>query len=130
MLQKKNVQKFVKDVRKDMMKYLYPGTGYNWNPKGKRKNLRESSTLAKVKKFHKAFYRPENLVLIITGKIKRKLLFKKLNEIEESILKKRLKCPIKPFHNPWHKPLKKPDIKKTILKKMTFFSKNETKGWN
>ena len=120
----------MKDVRRDWMKYLYPGTGYDWYPKGKRKNLRKSTTLAKVKKFHKAFYRPENVVIIITGKIKRKLLFNKLNEIEESILRKRRKCPIKPFYNPWHKPLKKPDIKKTILKKMTFFSKSETKGWN
>ena len=120
----------MKDVRRDWMKYLYPGTGYDWYPKGKRKNLRKSTTLAKVKKFHKAFYRPENVVIIITGKIKRKLLFKKLNEIEESILRKRRKCPIKPFYNPWHKPLKKLDIKKTILKKRTLISKSEAKGWN
>ena len=111
-----------------MMKYLYPNTGYDRNPYGKPSNLRKLTTLEKIKKFHKTFYRPENMVIKITGKIELKNLFTKLKGTEDTILKKRLGSPMTPFTNPWIKPLKKLNLQKDMIKKKIFSSKNESTG--
>jgi predicted Zn-dependent peptidase len=53
------------------------------------KNLRESTTNEKVINYHKSFYRPENLTLIITGIVKPEQVFKALEGIQKKILSKK-----------------------------------------
>lgn len=50
--------------------------------------MRESTDNEKVRKYHKDFYRPENLCVIITGQVKHADVFKALQPIEEKILAK------------------------------------------
>lgn len=53
---------------------------------GALKNLRESTTNEKVKKYHKDFYKPENLCIIIAGQVKHAEVFKSLQPVEEKIM--------------------------------------------
>lgn len=51
------------------------------------KNLR-SLTNEKVKQYHKDFYRPDNLCLVISGKITPEDVFKHLEPMEKKIVSK------------------------------------------
>lgn len=65
----------------------------NWSlfETGALVNLRESTSNEKVRNYHKEYYRPENLTIIITGQVKHLEVFKALQEIEEKILSKVIK---------------------------------------
>ncbi len=62
------------------------------------KNLRESTTNEKVINYHKAYYRPENLALIITGIIKPEQVFKALEGVQNKIKSKGL---LPDYSRPW-----------------------------
>ena len=51
-------------------------------------NLRTSTSNEKVRDYHKEFYRPENLCLVITGQVDHEAVFKVLEPFEEKIEKK------------------------------------------
>lgn len=55
---------------------------------GALKNLRESTSNEKVRKYHKEFYRPENLTVLITGQVKHADVFKAVQPIEQKIISK------------------------------------------
>lgn len=82
---------------------LYPGKcGYSSETGGIMKNLRESTSNQKVRNYHKQFYRPENLKIIITGKVKPEEVFGALEKLEHKILSKGLR---EPFRRPWEAPV-------------------------
>ncbi len=51
-------------------------------------NLRDSTSNKKVRDYHRDFYRPDNLCLVITGQVDPEAVFKVLAPFEEKILKK------------------------------------------
>ena len=58
-------------VHLEMLRAMYPGhCGYKSETGGIMKNLRESTSHAKVVQYHRDFYRPENLGLVITGQVR------------------------------------------------------------
>lgn len=72
-----------------MARALYPGKcGYSSETGGIMKNLRESTSNTKVRNYHKEFYRPENLKVIITGQVKPNEVFKALEKLEDKIVSK------------------------------------------
>lgn len=72
-----------------MARALYPGKcGYSSETGGIMKNLRESTTNTKVKNYHREFYRPENLKVIITGQVKHDDVFRALEKLENKIVSK------------------------------------------
>lgn len=72
-----------------MARALYPGKcGYSSETGGIMKNLRESTNNNKVRNYHKDFYRPENLKVIITGQVKPRDVFRALEKLEDKILSK------------------------------------------
>ncbi|XP_065172046.1 uncharacterized protein C05D11.1-like, partial [Atheta coriaria] len=86
-----------------MARKIYPGEcGYSSETGGIMKNLRESCSNTKVRNYHKEFYRPENLKLIITGQIKPEEVFQALEKLEDKIL---AKGPRGEFIRPWQKPV-------------------------
>ncbi|KAL0273768.1 UNVERIFIED_CONTAM: hypothetical protein PYX00_006371 [Menopon gallinae] len=90
-------------VHKKMTTLLYPGKcGYSVSTGGKLQNFRESTTNEKVKNFHKEFYRPDNLTLIITGQVNDTDVFKALKPVEDKILSKGA---LPPFQRPWQSPV-------------------------
>lgn len=55
---------------------------------GALKNLRESTNNKKVRQYHKEFYRPENLTLLIVGQVKHIDVFRALLPLEQKIMSK------------------------------------------
>ncbi|XP_039278670.1 uncharacterized protein C05D11.1 [Nilaparvata lugens] len=87
----------------EVLDKAYPGVcGYKANIGGDCKNLRESTTNEKVRAFHKQFYRPENLTLIICGQVKAEDVFKSLEAFEKKV---ESKGPRGPFTRPWQSPV-------------------------
>ncbi|XP_046995924.1 uncharacterized protein C05D11.1-like isoform X1 [Schistocerca americana] len=86
-----------------MVRGVYPGVcGYKSETGGIMKNLRESTDNTKVRNYHKQFYRPENLTLIITGQVKPEDVFEALVPLEEKIVSKGNRAP---FTRPWQSPV-------------------------
>uniref|UniRef100_A0A182P602 Peptidase M16C associated domain-containing protein n=1 Tax=Anopheles epiroticus TaxID=199890 RepID=A0A182P602_9DIPT len=85
-------------VNLEMLRAVYPNSGYSAETGGIMSNLRTSTTNEKVRAYHAAFYRPDNLYVIITGQIKPDDIFKALEPIEEKIVSKGL---LPPFERPW-----------------------------
>ncbi|GLH01355.1 Presequence protease, mitochondrial [Gryllus bimaculatus] len=86
-----------------MIRAVYPGhCGYKSETGGIMKNLRESTNNEKVRQYHREFYRPENLTLIITGQVKHDDVFRALAPVEDKITSKGGQGP---FSRPWQSPV-------------------------
>ena len=85
---------------------IYPGdSGYYALTGGQLENMRNSTTIEKVRKYHKRFYRPENLILTITGRIEEDQLFEAIRRIEEKIISKRAVEEKEEYERPWSQEL-------------------------
>uniref|UniRef100_A0A1S4GM16 Uncharacterized protein n=1 Tax=Anopheles gambiae TaxID=7165 RepID=A0A1S4GM16_ANOGA len=89
-------------VNLELLRAVYPNSGYSAETGGILSNLRTSTTNEKVRAYHAAFYRPDNLHVIITGQIKPDDIFKALEPIEEKIVSKGA---LPPFERPWQTPV-------------------------
>jgi len=108
---------------------VYPGnSGYAAETGGYLANLRNSTNITKVRAYHKEFYRPENIVLTITGKIEEQELFRTLRSTEEKILRKRALAPLPPYVRPWQSDIAKisPNAEQSLT--IEFPSDDETIG--
>ncbi|XP_050536251.1 uncharacterized protein C05D11.1-like [Daktulosphaira vitifoliae] len=85
-----------------LIKKLYPGKcGYKSVQGGLMKNLRESTTIEKIRKYHHEYYRPENLLLFITGKVDHSSFFNSLEPVIQKILSKGCRGEyVKPWQSP------------------------------
>ncbi|CAG0915932.1 unnamed protein product [Notodromas monacha] len=110
-------------VHHAMKTHMYPGkTGYNVCSGGSLKNLRESCNNVKVKAFHRAFYRPENVWLIVTGHVTAVEVMDAIEPIERKLVKK----VNDPFVRPWSSNVE--DLKKTSDVKVLFPANEEDFG--
>lgn len=97
-------------------KAMYPGRcGYKSETGGRLKNLRESTTNEKIREYHSQFYRPENLCIIIIGKINASDVFKALAPLEERIIQK---GPLPEFVQPWKSPV--PPLNESVEKTVPY----------
>ncbi|BFZ06020.1 hypothetical protein BsWGS_09058 [Bradybaena similaris] len=111
-------------TQRALLRALYPGDcGYRYETGGIMKNLRESTTHEKVKKYHKEFYRPENLCIIICGMVKAEQVFKVLDPVERKIISK---GPRSDFIRPWQTPV--PPLKKTVRETVLYPSEDDEYG--
>jgi len=99
--------KYATSSSRALKEVLYPGnSGYYAQTGGNLLNLRNSTNIDKVRAYHSKFYRPENLLLTITGRIDEEQLFKTVRTIEEKILRKRKVVPAPAYQRPWQSALK------------------------
>jgi len=97
-------------VNRELLRAIYPpGCGYRCETGGIMKNLRESTTNEKVINYHKSFYRPDNLALIITGVVKPEDVFKSLEVVQEKI---KSKGALPEYKRPWQSPV--PDFTSSV----------------
>ncbi|XP_073987977.1 uncharacterized protein C05D11.1-like [Rhodnius prolixus] len=90
-------------VTSELNKIMYPGhCGYKSRTGGVMKNLRESTNNEKVRAYHKQYYRPENLCVIVVGHVKPDQVLKALLPVEETIISK---GPRDEFVRPWQTPV-------------------------
>ena len=93
-----------------MLRAMYPGhCGYKSETGGIMANLRESTTNKKVQDYHREFYRPENLGLIITGQVEAEQVFAAIENIEAACIKNG-----EPFLRPWEGEVPKLEIGKEV----------------
>ena len=66
---------------------------------GRLKALRESTTIEKVRAYHKKYYRPDNTYITITGGIDPAMIFAALDPVERKLMEKMADSPDleKPF---------------------------------
>lgn len=91
----------------ELLRNSYPGHGYSMETGGILKNIRESLTIEKIRKYHSQYYRAENLAVIIAGKVSIEEIEKAIAPIEEKILAMKEKR--ETYKKPWQelvKPLK------------------------
>lgn len=82
-----------------LLRSIYPDCGYSAETGGLMENLRTSTDNKKVRAYHAAFYRPENLTIIITGQVDKERVFACLAQFEEErILPKGERGP---YERPW-----------------------------
>lgn len=82
-----------------MLRLMYPEpSGYRSETGGIMKNLRESTNNEEIRKYHAEFYRPENLCIIVAGRVELRDLLSALLPFEERILSKGERSP---FVRPW-----------------------------
>ena len=96
--------------------------GYTWETGGMMKNLRTSCSNEKVRAYHKKFYRPENLDIIISGQIELEAVFKAVLPIEERVKE----VYYGKYEKPWTKEFKMFDS--SITEEVEFPAKDEDNG--
>ncbi|KAG0191477.1 hypothetical protein DFQ28_011725 [Apophysomyces sp. BC1034] len=91
-----------------------------------------SAFLTKVRSYHKAYYRPDNLCLIITGKVDHQGLMEALGPIEQNIISK---GPLPEMQRPWIDTGDFPNMDKNTEETVLFPDEDESMGtvlivWN
>ncbi|KAG2229893.1 Metalloenzyme, LuxS/M16 peptidase-like protein [Thamnidium elegans] len=115
-----------------MKRLIYPEScGYRSETGGLMERLRELS-VDKIRDYHQSYYRPDNLCLIITGKVDKDELLKALEPVEESIIKK---GPLPEMQRPWVSTGDFPDLQQDITETVLFADEDESMGsvllaWN
>lgn len=106
-----------------LLRAIYPNCGYSSETGGIMKNLRESTTIEKVRAYHNEFYRAENLTIIITGQVKPEDVFEVLKPFEEKIIKKGSRGK---YNKPWQTPVA--PLKESQTLKLVYPSDEEDCG--
>ncbi|CAH1271971.1 Hypp4744 [Branchiostoma lanceolatum] len=108
----------------EMLRSMYPGhCGYKSETGGMLENLRTSTSHKKVVDYHKSFYRPENLYLVITGQVKASDVFQVLEPFEKKILSK---GSLPPYKRPWQNPI--PPLPASVTHTVQYPSDDEANG--
>ncbi|XP_063960885.1 uncharacterized protein C05D11.1-like [Lytechinus pictus] len=107
-----------------MLRKMYPGhCGYKSETGGIMANLRDSTSNEKVRNYHRDFYRPENLCLIITGKVAPEEVFKALEPFEQKI---KAKGALPSHVRPWQSPV--PPLPEKVVETVKYPSDDESNG--
>jgi Zn-dependent M16 (insulinase) family peptidase len=93
-----------------MLEELYSGTGYMYNTGGRVENLR-SLCIDDVRAYHKKYYNPKNMLIIVSGNMNPDDIMKSIQPIEEKLMSLCI-----PYENPmaWSSPI--PPLKTSITK--------------
>ncbi len=76
-----------------------------------------------MRKYHKTYYRPDNLCIIITGQVDVQKVFATLRPVEEKILRKGA---LPPMQRPWTSPV--PPFVKSVDQEIEFPAEDDTTG--
>ncbi|KAI8341775.1 Metalloenzyme, LuxS/M16 peptidase-like protein [Chlamydoabsidia padenii] len=115
-----------------MKRIMYPeNCGYRSETGGLMECLREL-TVEKIRNYHQSYYRPDNLCLIITGKVDESELMKALEPIEANIISK---GPLPEMERPWFKTGVFPNLAGNVEETVLFPDEDESMGsvllaWN
>lgn len=102
---------------------VFGGTGYASETGGLLSELR-LLTNARVREYHKAYYRPDNLCLIVTGSIDEDALFRTLSLFETSRILPKGQLP--QMMRPWSSAL--PDFTASVTQEVKFPTEDEETG--
>ncbi|KAF9435543.1 hypothetical protein BGZ76_006085 [Entomortierella beljakovae] len=104
---------------------MYPdNSGYRYETGGIMSNLR-SLNAEKIRQYHRDYYRPDNLCLVISGRVDQKKLLEALGPVEERIISK---GPLPPMKRPWVDSPQAPVLSESSSHTVTFPSEDEDMG--
>ncbi|KAI1310239.1 hypothetical protein EDD11_003855 [Mortierella claussenii] len=113
----------IMDLRRQRI--MYPeSSGYRYETGGLMSNLRLLKA-EKIRQYHRDYYRPDNLCLIISGRIEHKKLLDALAPVEERIISK---GPLLAMKRPWVDSPQAPLMSETTKVIVTFPSEDEDMG--
>ncbi|XP_041369326.1 uncharacterized protein C05D11.1-like [Gigantopelta aegis] len=108
----------------NMLRAMYPGNcGYKSETGGIMANLRDSTSHVKVCNYHRDFYRPDNLCLVITGQVTPEQVFEALKPVEDMI---KSKGDLPPFTRPWQSEV--PPLESNVEQVIAYPSDDEKYG--
>lgn len=111
----------------EMLRAMYPGhCGYKSETGGLMKNLRESTTNEKIKAYHAAVYRPENLCVIVTGRVPDANVIATLAAFDQKILNYRRQFTIPQWQRPWQTPV--PPLPESVVKTVEYPCDDDENG--
>ncbi|XP_011161835.1 uncharacterized protein C05D11.1 isoform X2 [Solenopsis invicta] len=88
----------------ELMKAMYPeNCGYSSIVQGTSHYISEYLVLEDIRKYHKEYYRPENLTVLIVGQVNHIEIFQILKSLEEKIISRGERGE---FKRPWQTPVK------------------------
>eukprot|EP01116_Phalansterium_solitarium_P016672 TRINITY_DN3923_c0_g2_i1.p1 TRINITY_DN3923_c0_g2~~TRINITY_DN3923_c0_g2_i1.p1 ORF type:complete len:1064 (+),score=371.04 TRINITY_DN3923_c0_g2_i1:1094-4285(+) len=106
-----------------LRRLMYPGDcGFSAETGGLMANLRELR-VEKVRQYHRDFYRPDNMCLIISGKVERDAVLKALAPVEARIASK---GPLPKMQRPWQSAV--PPVTESVTEEVRFPSDDEESG--
>ncbi|KAG0369266.1 hypothetical protein BGZ54_010424 [Gamsiella multidivaricata] len=120
---RENSASSIMDLRRQ--RTMYPeNSGYRYETGGLMSCLR-SLKAEKIRQYHRDYYRPDNLCLIISGRVDHQKLLDALDPVEERIISK---GPLPPMKRPWVDSPQAPLMSKTTKATVTFPSEDEDMG--
>ncbi|KAF9586373.1 hypothetical protein BGW38_006117 [Lunasporangiospora selenospora] len=120
---RENTASSIMDLRRQRI--MYPvNSGYRYETGGLMANLR-SLGAEKIRQYHRDYYRPDNLCLIVSGQVDHGKLLDALAPVEERILSK---GPLPPMKRPWVDSPQAPLMTETTNTTVTFPSEDEDMG--
>ncbi|KAF9316996.1 hypothetical protein BG003_001323 [Podila horticola] len=120
---RENTASSIMDLRRQRI--MYPeNSGYRYETGGLMSCLR-SLKAEKIRQYHRDYYRPDNLCLIVSGRVDHAKLLEALGPVEERILSK---GPLPPMKRPWVDSPQAPLMTKTSNTVLTFPSEDESMG--
>ncbi|XP_071568866.1 uncharacterized protein C05D11.1 [Temnothorax nylanderi] len=88
----------------ELMKAMYPeNCGYSSIVQGTSSHISQYLVLDDIKRYHKEYYRPENLTVLIVGQVQHDKVLQVLETLEEKIISKGERSV---FKRPWQTPIK------------------------
>ncbi|KAF9967531.1 hypothetical protein BGZ70_009211 [Mortierella alpina] len=120
---RENTAGSIMDLRRQRI--MYPeNSGYRYETGGLMSCLR-SLKAEKIRQYHRDYYRPDNLCLIVSGRLEHSKLLGALGPVEERIISK---GPLPPMKRPWVDSPQAPLMKETTKTVVTFPSEDEDMG--
>ena len=109
-------------THRTMMENLFKGSGYTSETGGLLENLR-SLTNKKVRDYHKAVYRPDNITIVIAGKMDFGNFERSMSKMEVKI---ESKGALPSMERPWSTPV--PKLEESVFKELSFAADDESIG--
>ncbi|KAL3893199.1 MAG: hypothetical protein SGPRY_014396, partial [Prymnesium sp.] len=91
-------------VDNKVLQLLYPDSGYSSETGGKMHNLR-SLTNAQVQRYHRENYRPDNIMIVLSGTAGEEEFLRELEQVEAKIVAKGYTCGASGLERPWSQPV-------------------------
>ncbi|CAG8536114.1 8053_t:CDS:10 [Ambispora leptoticha] len=108
-----------------LQRLMYPpGIGYRNETGGLMECLRKLD-INKIRQYHRDYYRPDNLSLVIVGKVMQENLLRALQSLDERIASK---GPLPPIKRPWVESPAVPPLEKSVVQVVEFPDEGESMG--
>lgn len=112
-------------VTLEMLREMYPGVcGYKSETGGILRDIRTSLSNEKIRRYHREFYRPENLCVIVAGSVREEDVIGTLERFESQVILPR--SPISTWKRPWQSPV--PPLLHSVEKTIQFPCDDDDNG--